>query len=407
MTSPAPKSSRAAHFILVGAVSLFLISSLAAPAKARVDEEPSTKSIFVDLGATPAWETKARIHRICAEHRNPERGEYIQDIVLVGVVDPGSGAIRERQLDAILPNVPGGGDKTCFDNVFVGPTLLSDLDSPWVIRPDFPTGLEHWCADSPYCGGILTPSWRWDNLEAIRRATGTFLSFVNQNYPGVKANLNWYITYEGYFDWFGDNAYSPQVRDAYESYFIQSIRDFRAALIAAGESPSTSSRAVLWSPSYEDAFSAHPSQQLAAIRSGLGSALRNVATMAAEEGITRGIGWLHMQDRLGQIGCFTVDCYDSVTSWYRFLSTVGDDQFEFENLQVNMELFAPGDFPNGDPLEQQIRQGYYESNGVPIGASWELRFLLPEPPVGIDVRPPAFVPPMFKMRPTSEWFTPI
>ena len=378
-------------------LAVLIVSLSPGQAQAVPDDGVTRKSIFVDLGATPAWETKARIRTICDELRKPDSETYIQNIVLVGVVDPGTGMIRDGHLDAILPHVPGGGENTCFDNVFIGPTVLSDLDRPWKLRPDFPQSLEPWCADSPYCGGILTPSWRWDNLVANRKATDAFLGFVGQSYPGVRANLHWYVTYEGYFDWFGDNSYSQQLRTAYEAYFLQSIRDFRSALIAAGEAAETSSRAVLWSPSYENSFWAHQTQQLAAIRSGLGSTLRNVAAAAAQEGIARGVGWLHMQDRLGQIGCFTLECYDSVAAWYEFLSTVGDEQFRFENLRVNMELFAPGDFPDGDPLEHQVRQDYYEARGVPVGASWELRFLLPDRPVGIDVNPPWFIPPMSKL----------
>lgn len=391
----------------IGALALTLTTTVSDVAMAAPDDGVTRKSVFVDMGATPAWETKARIRKICADLRSPSSDTYIHNVVLVGVVDPGSGELREAQLDAILPHVPGGSSQSCFDNVFIGPTLLSDYEKPWKLRPDFPVGLEPWCADSPYCGGILTPSWRWDNIAANRIAADTFLQFVNQRYPGVRANLNWYVTYEGYIDWFGDNSYSPQVKTAYEAYFMQSIREFRSALVAAGEPVESASRTVLWSPSYEDHFLAHRPQQLAAIRSGLGSALRNVENMAAEEGIARGIDWLHMQDRLGQIGCFTIQCYDSVAAWYEFLSTVGDDQFGFENLRVNMELFAPGEFPNGDPLEHQVRQNYYESRGVPIGASWELRFLLPDPPVGVDAKPPTFIPPMSRVRSGTNTLSPL
>jgi hypothetical protein len=38
-----------------------------------------------------------------------------------------------------------------------------------------------------------------------------------------------------------------------------------------------------------------------------------------------------------------------------------------------MELFSSNQ-PGPDPLEHMARQNYYESNGIPIGASWELRF---------------------------------
>jgi hypothetical protein len=37
-----------------------------------------------------------------------------------------------------------------------------------------------------------------------------------------------------------------------------------------------------------------------------------------------------------------------------------------------MELFSSNQ-PDPDPLEHMARQNYYEANGIPIGASWELR----------------------------------
>jgi hypothetical protein len=173
---------------------IVVATPMAAPA--APDDGLARKSMFLDLGGAEAEEIAARIDAICAQHRDPAADSYIMNVVLVGVVDA-RGRLRVPQLMAVLPHVPGGGRTTCFDNVFVGPTQLDATTVEWKNRTDFPTGLEPWCADNPYCGGILTPSWRWDNIEANQRAADVFLAFVDLHFPGVRPTLNWYITYEG------------------------------------------------------------------------------------------------------------------------------------------------------------------------------------------------------------------
>ncbi|MGH8948982.1 MAG: hypothetical protein ACRDXF_08995, partial [Acidimicrobiia bacterium] len=71
--------------------------------------------------------------------------------------------------------------------------------------------------------------------------------------------------------------------------------------------------------------------------------------------------------------CFSVECYSGVKNWYDFPSTVNFDQFSFASLRVNMELFSSNQ-PGPDLYEHMARQNFYESNGIPVGASWELRF---------------------------------
>jgi hypothetical protein len=343
------------------------ISALAAP-----NDGLARKSMFLDLGGVEADEIAARIDAICAQHRDPASDSYIMNVVLVGVVDP-QGRLRVPQLMAVLPHVPGGGRTTCFDNVFVGPAQLDATTDAWKSGPDFPAGLDPWCADNPYCGGILTPSWRWDNIEANRRAANVFLAFVDLHFPGIRSNLNWYITYEGYFDWLGGNRYSDGLADAYSAYFLEMVKVYSQALQYAGEPPETASRAVLWSPAYESSYYSHSQREINEIRDNLRLVFQNVQTMAAGAGITRGVDWFDMQDKLGQTDCFSVSCYGGVQNWYRFLTTVNYEQFTFASLRVNMELFTTNQ-PGPDPLEHMARQDFYEANGIPIGASWELRF---------------------------------
>ena len=196
--------------------------------------------------------------------------------------------------------------------MFIGPTNLDPTTDPWKSRPDFPSGLVPWCADNPYCGGILTPSWRWDNIEANREAAEVFLAFIDFHFPGVRANLHWYVTYEGYFDWLGGNSYSDSIRSAYGAYLFEMVKVFNNALEHAGEPPANSSRAVLWSPAYESPYHRYSQRELNSIRDNLRHMFANVQTMAAGEGIARGVDWLDMQDKLGQTDCYSVECYSGV-----------------------------------------------------------------------------------------------
>jgi hypothetical protein len=357
---------------VVIAMTLLILVTSSNVAYAIPDDGITPKSMFLDLGGITPEQIAAQIDTICAEHRDPASDDYIMNVVLVGVLDP-RGRLRVGELLSVLPHVPGGGQETCFDNVFIGPTQLDGTGQPWRSRPDFPGGLEPWCADSLYCGGIMTPSWRWDNIEANRKAADLFLAFVNFHFPDVRKTLNWYVTYEGYFDWLGGNRYSTGISDAYSAYMLEMVRVYNEALRYAGEPAETASRAVLWSPAYANPYFSHTQLQLNDLRENLRTVFHNVQTMAAGEGITRGVDWLDMQDKLGQTDCFSADCYAGVKQWYQFLTTVNSDQFAFANLRVNMELFS-SNVPGPDPNEHMARQNFYEANGIPVGASWELRF---------------------------------
>ena len=364
--------TRIRRLMIVMSMALLLLANWPGAALAAPGDGMAKKSMFLDLGGAPAEEIAARVEKICAEHRDPNNDNYIMNVVLVGVVDQ-LGDLRVDQLRAVLPHVPGGGQTTCFENVFVGPTQLDVGQLPWKARPDFPQNLEPWCADSPYCGGILTNSWRWDNIAANREAADVFLGFVDLHYPGVRANLNWYVTYEAYFDWFGDNTYSDSVRTAYSAYLLEMVRAYNQALRYAGEPAASSSRAVLWSPAYESSYFSHSPLELNRIRDNLRYMFHDIQRTAAGEGIGRGVDWLDMQDKLGQTECFSVECYVGVKDWYDFLTSVNFPEFSFASLRVNMELFS-SNLPGPDVNEHKARQDFYEANGIPIGASWELRF---------------------------------
>jgi hypothetical protein len=181
------------------------------------------------------------------------------------------------------------------------------------------------------------------------------------------------VTYEAYFDWFGNNTYSDSVRTAYSAYLLEMVRAYNQALRYAGEPAASSSRAVLWSPAYESSYFSHSPLELNRIRDNLRYMFHDVQRTAEGEGIGRGVDWLDMQDKLGQTECFSVECYVGVKHWYDFLTSVNFPEFSFASLRVNMELFS-SNLPGPDVNEHRARQDFYEANGIPIGASWELRF---------------------------------
>lgn len=339
--------------LLSAILTTLFVGNLALPAVAAPDDGVTKKSMFLDLGGATPEDIAARVQRICAEHRDPNSDAYIMNVVIVNVVDQ-HGDLRVGALRAVLPYVPGGGRNTCFENVFVGPTHVNLTNLPWQSRADFPPELEGWCAESPYCGGMLTSSWRWDNVRANREAADLFLAFVDLHYPGVRKNLHWYITYEGYFDWLGNNRYSDELRNAYTAYLLEMVRAYHAALLYAGEPAKTASRAVLWSPAYESSYFSNSILELNHIRDNMRLMFHNVETFAAAEGIGRGVDWLDMQDKLGQTDCFSVECYVGVKLWYDFLTTVNFEHFTFASLRVNMELFS-SNLPGPDIYEHMAR----------------------------------------------------
>jgi hypothetical protein len=353
---------------------LVLLPSLMMPAVASgaADDGATKKGLFLDLASVTPSEVETWINHVCKDHRDPGKDDYIDDLVIRDVYH--AGQVRATVLAKILPHVPGGGGTQCFDNVFVGPAEYSeDGRAPWKKRSDFPSELQSWCADSLYCGGILTPSWRADDIRANRIAVAAFLKYINSNFPQVRAKVNWYATYEAYFDWIGNNGYSSSIRDAYEDYLLRTVRGFYQALREAGETEAASNRAILWSPTYESDYPRDQPPFLSTLRDNLRSMFANVKKGASREGIDQGVGWLHMQDKLGQKGCFTYACYENVMQWYQFLGTVNSGEFSFESLRVNMEQFKQP-LSGGDLCEHKARENWYEWKGVPVGASWEIRY---------------------------------
>ena len=88
-----------------------------------------------------------------------------------------------------------------------------------------------------------------------------------------------------------------------------------------------------------------------------------------------GVNWLHFQDLIGATVSWGANkmTYGDVVDWFQFLQGT----YVFASLRVNMEQFDMG--CNGAPVtgslrEHKQREDFYESNGIPLGASYEIRF---------------------------------
>lgn len=277
------------------------------------------KSLFIEANWYNPTLLRQHLEHVRLYHKDPSRDDYIHNVV-VNQIGRENGTLASN-MAIIAPYMPGGDRKT-FDNAFIGSTIIK--------------------ADRPYSVGMTDPSHRWRSLNAQKRL---WLSFKTQ-YP----HIDWhpYLEHEGVLDYFT----SESIRQGYEAYLIQSIRDAR--IVHGGKS-----RAFLWSPAI---WSGRPLtwRQRRAIK----KTFRNVQSW------TGGRFWLHLQDMMGR-GRADITKED-VRTWYRQLNAMRC----FASLRVNMEMFTtrPGYYGSGDPAEVQAREAWYAAQGMPLGASWEMRF---------------------------------
>ncbi len=285
------------------------------------------KSMFIQVRTSNPTDLKESLEHIRHYHKDRSKDDYIYNVVLDEIGDRNG---LHPNVDVIAPYLPGGTLKT-FDNVFVGSHFV-----PW-------TG-----GGSHYRDGMLDSAHRWANLQSQYSLWDAF----HTRFPGVY--MHFYINHEGVLNWMDD----PHLRAAYEAYLVQSVRDSHRI---------ANDRAVLWAPALwtTEKLSASALFQLQTL-------FANVKNYAAKVGHDRGLSWLHFQDMMGR--GWEVDPA-TVVQWYQQLRTV----YDWDSLAVDMELFtktASGLAPA--PLsEVGPREDFYEAAGVPVGASWELRWWRP------------------------------
>lgn len=280
------------------------------------------KSLFIQVKSYNPGLLSAHLEHVRLHHKDPLRDDYIYNVVLDEIGD--EDGVLSPNLAIIRPYLPGGAKPT-FDNVFVGSTYI-----PWG------------GPGSPYFEGMQDPGHRWRNLEAQNKLWGAFRT----TYPNVPAHA--YINHEGVLDWL-DHEYT---RACYEAYLVQSCRDANDAFPAA---------AVMWAPAIWKGYALSAAEERA-----IRVTFSNIPVWSG----TRGVTWLHFQDCLGRGWASTT--LEDVRQWYYELKGA----YSWDSLRVDMEFFktTPQGLVPEDPSVIAYRENWYQSRGIPVGASWELRW---------------------------------
>jgi len=279
------------------------------------------KSLFIQVNWYPRAGLVKHLEHIRLQHKDRGKDDYIYNVVLDEI---GGANGLSPNLDVIMPYLPGGA-KQCFDNVFVGSHYVK-----WQ------------GAGNAYNTGILDGGHRWRNLDMQKRLWTLFRA----KYP----KLHWhsYVNHEGVLDLFDSRKHA----NAYEAYLVQSVRDSRE--VAPGG-------AVLWAPAIW-------------VKRGLNwrerAAIKRVFTNIRTHSRSAGVTWLHLQDMQGRK--YPPSLYN-VRTWYSQLKKMN----LFRSLAIDMELFQTARNGSLSPMSfWQIAkaEAYYAKYGIPVGASWELRW---------------------------------
>jgi hypothetical protein len=325
-------------------------------------------SLMVQLSTW--WGTPASLtdwmNYICAYHRDPAKPGYIQNLVLMDVALPDPKAsildpvphandtLMTDRINALLPYFPGGDGPCHFDKVFVG-----TLDLQGAVPPGAPAG---W---STYREGIKTPDFRLNLLGRQKAVALAFQQYVEHSTKS-KVAYHWYVTQEAFLDYFVD----PKVRDGYLAYMTQHIIDLSEVRHPA---------AFVWSPGFGQVPAAFPShsRQLLQLQTNLQDFFRRIppAVMTRDSygEFEGGPLWLTLQDHVSSMEYFNPPMtMEDAAQWFYFLK----DLFHFTSLTMNVEQFKRSGtaLVGADPTEIEAREQYYHERGIPLGASFELRF---------------------------------
>lgn len=211
----------------------------------------------------------------------------------------------------------------------------------WGPRWDTPTDLQPWMQYVPGVGGMLTPSYRWDQIGA-----DTALMDVLPPYS------HWYIGQEVGIDALGDH---PRLREAWEAYLIEICKRWYLRY---------PTRTVLWSPYAWDSWASVSVFRRTQISKAITTLRNNVKTYSGTPGIT----FLDLQDGRG---AQPQEPASDAVFWYNLIRASG-------KVRINAEFFGEGLKPL-PKSELDSRLAYYKLAGVPVGVCWEARYWLLEP----------------------------
>lgn len=259
-----------------------------------------------------------------AKSGNPNPG-YINDLVLQDISDK-NGRLLTEYLDVIAPYLPGG-SKKAFDRVFVG-----TIDLPWE-----GTG-------SKYIEGINDPNFRYTNLNQSE----TLAKLFKQKYPTVP--INWYITYEANLAGF----WSKSIEDNYSTY-INSLGTKLNTI-----QPNAT---FMWSPAF---WTTHKSLD-PSLKPDLKINMNHLFSNFKYPMI------INLQDFVGQSNGSSTK--EDAVEWVNYLKTNITKQPKA--ITMNTEQFiqkTDGSIVVGDSTEVPTRANYYNTSGIKLGPSWEIRY---------------------------------
>lgn len=220
---------------------------------------------------------------------------------------------------------------------------------PWTpdTRADQPNDLQDWMKPIAGVGGMLTPTYRWEQIQFEHAVAISFLSYKVQEW-------NWYIGQEVGLDAIGDHT---RLKDAWQWYLTELCS--RMHKIVSG-------RDILWSPYAWDAWaSMSTTRRIRAV-----VMTRNVLRSAAAVSKTPGVTMLDLQDGRG---AQPTEPETDAVNWYNLMLVNGVPA----KMRINMEYFKYnpklGYLPQSME-EMERRTNYYAANAVPIGNCWEARY---------------------------------
>lgn len=259
-------------------------------------------------------------------------GPYLQD--LINHIRTRHPEIREAAFTDCQP-----WDLNRLDNIDLSGLTVYVGAPPvpwWGPRPDTPLGLQPWMVPVAGAAGMLTPSYRWDQILVDEALAQQSISRGWKIYVGSEIGI----------DALGDH---PQLRQGWEAYLIELCRRLKGIRI-------------LWSPYAWDAWSTVTNVRRGRIQTAMRVLVDNVRNFSQ----TPGLGRIDLQDGRG---AQPLEPETDAFNWYRLIKNCGSE------VRINMELFASDLTPL--PLEQiRTRRTFYAANSVPLGCSWEARYWL-------------------------------
>lgn len=232
------------------------------------------------------------------------------------------------------PAIDGTGLHRETETVFVGAPNVAWYGP----RSDTPTDLQPWMIPVAGAAGMLTPSYRWDQIAADIEC----LRFASPR------DCNLYVGQEVGIDALGDH---PRLRQAWEAYLVELCRQAYAVIPWVE---------ILWSPYAWDLWSAVSPYRRGRVAAAVRTLISNVKTYSGTSGVT-------IVDLQDSRGAQPAEPETDAVNWYRLIKGCGAE------VRINAEWFT-ADLQPQDKEVMAARLAYYAAQGVPVGCCWEARY---------------------------------